>query len=153
MKSDSETNSVASINKKKRRMSPEEAVEKKAQREKRIRENEAEPCNCGGNKATHAYLYRLKKDGTFTRHMCKGTKEETESQMGRELYTRDEFQEYTSQMERFASEYEKESGKLKTPQSSDQMDTDNSVPKIQAPTSRLAEEDESPIVKSKRLQK
>ncbi|KAG5862876.1 hypothetical protein JTB14_031873 [Gonioctena quinquepunctata] len=57
-------------------------------------------------------------------------------------------------MEKFASEYEKDTGKLKTSQSSDQMDTDKPVPnKIQAPISRLAEEDKPLIVKSKLLQK
>ncbi|KAG5882445.1 hypothetical protein JTB14_012894 [Gonioctena quinquepunctata] len=153
METDSETYSVDGIIRKKRIICPETGNEKKARREKRNNEHEAEPCNCGGNKTTHAFLHRIKENGTTVRHMCIGTKEKTESQIGRGLYTRDEYQKHAIQLKKLVSDYERELITSKESQSSDQMDTDNSEPKTQAPTNRLAEEDESLIMKSKRLQK
>ncbi|KAG5881772.1 hypothetical protein JTB14_021142 [Gonioctena quinquepunctata] len=126
---------------------------KEARREKRNKEREAKPCNCGGNKNTHELLYLMEENGSISRHRCIGAKEETEKQIGKGLYTNDELQQLIRDAKKYESEYARDLRKEKLSQSSDQMETDNAAPKAQAPTSHFGEEKDSIMKGSIQLRK
>ncbi|KAG5881652.1 hypothetical protein JTB14_036761 [Gonioctena quinquepunctata] len=80
-----------------------------AEMEKTIIEKEQirkkhDPCDCGGSSSHHMMFYEI-NDGPLTRHLCIGSKAETELKVGLELYTKKEHNDFIKQMKAFESSY------------------------------------------------
>ncbi|KAG5865846.1 hypothetical protein JTB14_035339 [Gonioctena quinquepunctata] len=86
------------------RTSLEQAEMEKTMTEEKQKQKKDEPCDCGGTSTHHMILYEV-NDGPLIEHLCIGSKAETQTQVGRELYTKKEHNVYVKQRKAFASEY------------------------------------------------